>query len=215
VNGQSKRIGITLRIVCAETYFEKRDALSHEWPPLVEQLGGQPILIPNRLRDVHGFLDAVRPEGLILSGGDNYGDDADRDRTEREVFSYGVKNRIPTIGVCRGMQVINLLLGGGMQRNSGAEHVNKDHGVSIVDEAFAPMLGNALTVNSYHAHTILPGDLAARLKTFAACSDGTVEGFSHAALPIAGVMWHPERNPNPAGVLLLRTIFDRGGFWIK
>jgi putative glutamine amidotransferase len=201
--------------VCAKTYFEKRDALSQEWPLMVEQLDGYPILIPNRLRDVLGFLDAVRPEGLILSGGDNYGDDADRDKTEREVFSYGVTHRIPMIGVCRGMQVINLLLGGGLQRNSGGEHVNRDHSVSIIDEAFAPMFGNALTVNSYHANTILPRDLSAQLKAFAACSDGTVEGFSHTSLPIIGVMWHPERNPSAASTLLLRTIFDNGGFWIK
>lgn len=67
---QKPKIGISLRIVDAPNYDEKRDALSHDWPTLLEKLGFHPIYIPNKLKHVDEFFSDMSLDGLILSGGD-------------------------------------------------------------------------------------------------------------------------------------------------
>jgi putative glutamine amidotransferase len=215
MSSHKKRIGITLRIVRADAYTEKRDALSHDWPSIIEQVGGYLVLIPNTLSNVWEFLESVHPEGLIFSGGDNIGDDAERDKTELDILSYGIARQVPILGVCRGMQVINQLLGGAIETGVGSEHVNKHHAVNITDDSFALFLKEQTVVNSYHSNIISPGGLAADLKPFALSPDGTVEGFYHTSLPIVGVMWHPERDPSPSNNLLLHNMFWKGKFWLK
>ena len=53
---QKPKIGISLRVVEAPSYDEKRDALSHDWPKLLEKLGFNPIYIPNTLSHVDEFF---------------------------------------------------------------------------------------------------------------------------------------------------------------
>ena len=67
------RIGISLRIVESTNYIEKRDALSHDWPPLIEKLNALPIFIPNALTKLDEFLEDIQMDGLVLSGGDDIG----------------------------------------------------------------------------------------------------------------------------------------------
>lgn len=60
------------------TFLEKSDAF--------------PILIPNTLSDVKSFLQEMEIDGFILSGGDNIGDDPERDQTEREIIDFAIDN---------------------------------------------------------------------------------------------------------------------------
>ena len=48
-------------------------------------------------------------------------------------------------------------------------------------------------VNSFHHWGIAESQLAKSLRPFALAQDKTIEGFYHKSLPIAGIMWHPER----------------------
>ena len=74
------KIAISLRIVNAANYDEKRDALSHDWPTFLEKLGFNPIFVPNSLSDVIAFLADMKVDGIVLSGGDNIGDTPQRDK---------------------------------------------------------------------------------------------------------------------------------------
>ena len=104
-------IAISLRIVKAQNYDETRDALSHDWPQFLENIGIIPIYIPNNLMNVKNYLSAFGIDGLILSGGDNLGIDPIRDETETELLEYAINKKIPILGVCLGHQIIGQVFG--------------------------------------------------------------------------------------------------------
>lgn len=203
------RIGISLRIVTAQNYDEKRDALSHDWPTFLEKLNLNPIFIPNSLSDVKSYLDDMHIDGLILSGGDNLGDFPERDKTEKDLLDYAVQNKIPVLGVCRGMQVINDYFGGSIEKSTDVQHVGKNHLVELTNEICLPNSdSDSVLVNSFHYNLIQKNTLGRDLKPFAIAKfDGTIEGFSHKDLPIFGVMWHPERDQNKTSESLFRKVF--------
>ena len=101
----------------------------------VERAGGLPALIPPGLEDatLRGIFE--RLDGLLLSGGDDldpihYGgaasasvgpEDAARDRMELGLARWAVGREKPLLGICRGMQVLNVALGGTLY-NDVSEH---------------------------------------------------------------------------------------------
>ncbi len=204
------RIGISLRVVIADTYNEKRDALSQDWSVFLEKLNCNPIFIPNTLSDVKSYLQDLNINGIILSGGDNIGENLERDRTEKIILDYAVENKIPVIGICRGMQVVNNYFGGSIETSKNSDHVRKDHVVDITNESFSSFFKSQfITVNSYHNNLIQQNNCGSGLEAFAITqNDNSVEGFFHTSLPIIGVMWHPERNINNISELLFRKAFQ-------
>ena len=207
MNIMKPKIGISLRITNAQNYVEKRDSISHDWPVFLEQLGFSPLLIPNTISDMPTFLDEMKISGLILSGGDNIGDDNVRDKTENMILDYAVSHNVPLIGICRGMQVINTFFGGKIQSTNNSEHVKNDHFVNITNHSL--FKNEQIQVNSFHHNIITLSNLGKNLSTFAISkNDNTIEGLIHNELPIFGVMWHPERNPNDNSNILLKKIFS-------
>lgn len=195
---KAKKIGITTRIVNAQGYDELRDALSQEWVKLLEKEDFIPIFIPNNLSNITKFLENNEIQGIILSGGDNIGESKDRDHTENEILEFGINKKIPIFGVCRGMQVINNFFKGKIRTIADNSHVGKFHEITILDKKISDVINKEkISVNSYHKNIIKKGDLGESLLTFALNEqDNTVEGLLHETLPIMGVMWHPERDPN-------------------
>ena len=209
-----RKIGISLRIVKAENYDEQRDALSHDWVLLLENLGFHPILIPNSLSDLELFLKDLELDGLILSGGDNIGDTPIRDNVEREIINYSIKEKIPLIGVCRGMQILNQYFSGAVTKTNSQDHVNIHHNLRIIHPQFSNFLTDSINVNSFHKNLITQEILGKDLKSFANYErDNTVEGFFHIKYPILGVMWHPERENNSITKLIINKIFLLNKFW--
>ena len=188
-------IAISLRIVKAQNYDEIRDALSHDWPQFLENLGIIPIYIPNNLLNVKNYLSAFEIDGLILSGGDNLGTDPVRDKTETELLQYAMSKNIPTLGICRGLQLINQYFGGSITENNSDSHVGTKHHLDIVDKKLEKILNTSeINTNSFHRNTILDSDLSSELIPIAIHrEDNTVEAALHNTLPILGLMWHPER----------------------
>tara|TARA_B100000029_G_scaffold202462_1_gene200741 strand:- start:20 stop:643 length:624 start_codon:yes stop_codon:yes gene_type:complete len=200
------KIGISLRITNAENYTEKRDSLSHDWPILLEKIGFSPVLIPNTLLNITSFLDEMNLSGLILSGGDNIGDDKERDTTEKQILDYGISNNLPIMGICRGMQVINSYFGGKIQSLENSSHVNNPHMIKVTK--YLSIKDNLIQVNSFHNNIITSNDLGKNLSPFAISqSDNTIEGIVHDKLSILGVMWHPERKPDSNSISLIKKIF--------
>ena len=200
-------IGISLRVVENTDYNEKRDALSQDWPKFFEKLEINPLLIPNTIKNISSFLEDMDVHGLILSGGDNIGDNPNRDETEQKIIDYSFAKKIPLIGICRGMQVLNTFFGGAIETLENSNHVGNPHSVSL-NKNFASFLQTEnLQVNSFHNNIIKLENLGKNLKPFAVANDYTIEGFYHTKLPMFGVMWHPERNLNDKNELIIRKIF--------
>ena len=201
------KIGITSRITENTTYIEKRDAVSHDWPKFLEKIHAFPIIIPNSISKPKEFFDKMDLDGFVLTGGDNIGDNIKRDKIEKSIIEYGIKNKLPIFGVCRGMQVINYYFGGNTEESSNNKHVKNDHLVEIQKNNFSKINSNdSFKVNSYHHNIIKEKFLGKNLVSFALTkNDRTVEGFFHKNLSIMGVMWHPERQQKPFD----KSLFDK------
>ena len=206
-----KKLGISLRVEKIKKYEEKRDSLSHDWIDFFEKLDFLPILIPNKLHNAENFLNEIKIDGLVLSGGDNIGDDPERDITEKKLIDFAISKKIPILGVCRGMQVLNEYFGGKIIFNESNAHVTKNHFVEITDSKISKFTDSTrLKVNSFHHNQINIDILGKKLTSFAISNnDKTIEGFCHDDFPIVGVMWHPERdNSNPDQINLLKMIYS-------
>lgn len=217
MNNQNKRIGITLRIEKIKEYDEKRDAISHDWVKFLEISNIIPIFIPNTLKNPRHFLEEMKLDGLIMSGGDNKGDDIERDITEREIIQFSIEEKIPLLGICRGMQVINDFFGGKQIMTNNSKHVAKHHKIKLTDnKAEKHFQTEEIEVNSFHNNIINKDDVGKNLQIFALAEiDNTVEGFYHEKLPILGIMWHPEREQNISNEIKVMEIFYEQILWSK
>ena len=169
------------------------------------------------MSNIENFLHSLKVGGIILSGGDNIGDNPERDKTENKLIEYGINHKIPIFGVCRGMQVLNTYFGGSVLKNQGKNHTNKPHSINIINNSFSSLLrNNSLHVNSFHKNLIKNENLGDRLQAFAIVNDDeTIEGIFHKDFPILGVMWHPEREINSTNELIVKSLFERKMFWEK
>ena len=195
-----------MRETQAHGYTEPRDAIAQDWTRWLSQLPFPvlPILLPNDPTFAIRLLREVRPSALILSGGNDLGDSAARDTTEREILtSYPL---LPILGVCRGMQLLASESGWHTvpsprpvhraTRHSLEWHTQKEIGLPT-DTTILPK-----KVNSYH-NLLLPADQAPPAWIVAARhEDGSAEMIQHRDAPRTGIMWHPERERSP-------TEFDR------
>ena len=162
--------------------------------------------------------DTTVYDGLLLPGGGDidprlFGQlpagtrffDPELDRVQLHILAAFVTERKPVLGICKGMQLINIYFGGDLIQHlptAGVhEYVGRDqlHETTARKDSFLGKLyGERFVVNSAHhqgvgapGRGILPQQYA---------RDGVTEGLSHRSLPIYGVQWHPERLcPEKAG----------------
>ena len=173
-------------------------------------------------------------DGVVLGGGVDleparYGQlakpgagvevDLERDATDLEVFTRAWREETPILGVCRGLQVVNVALGGTLvqdlptERPSSVEHqrrpkqrARRDHAVRIaLGTRLAALAGSTeIAVNSRHHQAI--DRLAAGLVASATAPDGTIEGVETPGERwCVAVQWHPE---NLADDPPSRRLFD-------
>lgn len=198
--------------------------------------GGLGITLPLTAspQDVRQMLALC--DGLLLTGGQDvdpalYGQEKlaccgaackARDEMERLLFPMALERDMPVLGICRGLQLINALLGGTLyqdlplQHPSPLEHHQRPpydrpvHQVRILPGTPLQALtgAQALTVNSCHHQAIR--DLAPGLTPMAVAPDGLVEAV---CLPTASfvwaVQWHPEfsfRTDPAAAALFARFV---------
>jgi putative glutamine amidotransferase len=209
-----KRIGISQRVEVIAAYGERRDCLDQAWSRLFSSLGLDLVPVPNTLYDVAGWARRHALEGLVLSGGNDLAHlpgatktAPERDACERELLSWASSVKLPVLGVCRGMQIINCYLGGSLSPVDG--HVATLHRVSPLNDAV--LFKHYGMINSYHDWGIDFAGLAAGLQATVLAEDNTIEAFRHDSLPWFGVMWHPERGNSPANeqdLVLLDELFN-------
>ena len=203
-----KRLGITQRVEKIHDYAEHRDCLDQRWAAMALQLGYIPLPLPNVATDqLPMLLDNLNLDGVLLSGGNSLAsinpaaDDAslERDRFELALLSECFDRKIPVVGVCRGMQLINVKLGGRLHPVKG--HVGERHVIIQANGIPMPEM-----VNSYHNWGIPSEGLASELFPLAFDKAGNVEALESSVKKILGIMWHPEREQpfNPIDIALIK-----------
>jgi putative glutamine amidotransferase len=209
---------------------------------VIDAVGGLPVLIPaiGPMADCGAILD--RLDGILLTGSPSnvephhYGGppsregtlhDPDRDATTLPLIGEAVRRDMPVLAICRGIQELNVALGGTLHQRifdmperfnhkrrlgrgpltSDEERYGPAHPVSLTPGGlFARLAGTTeIMVNSLHGQGI--DQPAPKLIVEAVAPDGQIEAVSlPGARFVVGVQWHPEYKPlqNPFS----RSLFD-------
>lgn len=208
----------TIAITCMHNYQGGYSRISDGYIKAIEQAGGGPIVLPPALSPSAGVKLLSLADGLLLTGGNDLspflygrephpqlGDGAvRRDEQEPLLIKEALRLGLPILGVCRGMQIINVTLGGtiiqhinqegpeAIQHRQNSPGWRRHHHVDIKSGTrLAGILGSgAIGVNSHHHQAV--EKLAPGLEVSAYAPDGTIEAVESASPWITGVQWHPE-----------------------
>lgn len=194
-----------------------RSGVSPSYFEAVTKAGGAPIMLP-----IIGDEDAIKDalsicDGLILSGGPDidpihYGQpihrlcgeiNEPRDDFEFKLMKAAKAQDIPILGICRGIQMINVYFGGtlfqdvSLKDKDVIQHSQKGsrgkgcQTITVEENSFFhQILDSTAYVNSYHHQSI--DQVAPGFKVTAVAVDGIVEAIEHEDKKIYGVQFHPE-----------------------
>ncbi|QLG47854.1 gamma-glutamyl-gamma-aminobutyrate hydrolase family protein [Natrinema halophilum] len=208
----------TMRSIRDPATGELRDSLSRDWSSYLDDHGITVIPVANTHTDPSTVVEDVTPDALVLTNGEDIGSHRPRDRTERALIDSVVEEGIPVLGVCRGHQFVNSYYGGDIvaveEHVDHGAHAGTEHGMRIEEEPFRSMVGESLTVNSYHDMGVTPEGVAPPLEQYAFADGGRiVEGLYHPDRPVLTIQWHPERPlPDREPLDRLVTRFLEGEF---
>jgi putative glutamine amidotransferase len=216
-------IGICTALERARWSFWDRQAalLSYDYITAIQRVGGLAVMIPPDERLTEDPDDALdRVDGLILAGGADvdpsyYGADPDpmthntvpeRDRAEIALARCAIERDMPVLGICRGMQVINVTLGGTLTQHLpdvvGHEHHRRhpgrfdgnDHHVRLEGGSLAARaVGEELHETTSHHHQGVDQLGDGLVVTGFSVLDELPETIEAPACRfVLGVQWHPE-----------------------
>ena len=209
-------IAISNRVKSKKIY----SVINNDYIKAVQKAGGIPILIPfsNNMENIKEYTDKI--QGIIFTGGEDisplvYNEDPlkeveciieERDRFELELFKEVYEKQIPILAICRGLQLINIALGGNLYQDINYQipnsygHAPKNtlrhnlyHSVKIEKDSklFDIFKTEDLKVNSFHHQSIKK--LGNDLKITALSNDGIIEAIESTNEKfLVAVQWHPE-----------------------
>jgi len=234
------RIGITSWHRSDPDRRERWEAVRDTYTGAIRTGGGLPIILPigdDDLEAIADYLAAV--DGLLFTGGEDiapayYGEprdercqepDRERDLFEISLARAGLAGNVPMLGICRGLQVLNVAAGGTLYQDiacrsgtrdyhaaSSAERQRLIHGVRLVpgSRLQAIMAVAESQVTSTHHQFVKQVAPGFRVGAESA-EDGIVEGIEHPghAFTVA-VQWHPERiyNERAEHLALFRALVN-------
>lgn len=202
----------------------------------LEGAGIVPLVVPPLADPERAARLLERVDGLVLTGGEDieparYGAErrpecgpaqADRDATEIALARAARDRRLPTLAICRGIQLLNVALGGTLVQHlaedaagpsthrPGGDRTSRAHDVAVVaDSRLARAVGGVSTIAANSSHHQAVDRLARGLVVTGRSPDGTVEAAETAPDDpwwVLAVQWHPEElveSPEP---------WDRGVF---
>jgi putative glutamine amidotransferase len=217
----SPLIGVTTRRTNNPNFKAPQFSVNQAYITSLVNVGALPVLIPLGLPDAMLKELVACLDGILFTGGGDihpqrYGSsshpavseiDEDRDRVEIQLLKDTLQAERPFFGVCRGLQVINVALGGSLYediRDQYSDSINHRcypdwppdylaHSISIDQGSYiADILGGrSMQVNSLHHQGIKK--LASGLLATAHAPDGLIEAFELPGYPFGlAVQWHPE-----------------------
>lgn len=207
---------VTIGITTYARDEEGRYSIPGLYLDAVRAAGGIPILLTPGETQVESLLSQVN--GLLLAGGgdvnpDRYGSsghpevyavDEERDVLEFKLVSWALEQQLPLLGICRGLQVINVALGGTLIEHLPDVIEDKtahclvpraptEHAIELAaDSRLAGIYQEThFSAASWHHQAI--GDVAPGLTIVGRAPDGTIEALEMANHPeLIAVQWHPE-----------------------
>ena len=210
---------MTRPIIGITTYGQDEDLqfkIPRQYVDCVRRAGGLPWLLPPGEVDLDDFFAAI--DGLILAGGGDlnpehyqgqshssiYMLDAERDMMELQIAKTAIATKMPTLAICRGVQVVNVALGGTLFEHLpdvvGNAVVHRlppreptEHPIRVLPES---RLAKILTATDFSAaswHHQAIRDIGPGLEPVAFAPDNTIEAVELQGHPwLIGVQWHPE-----------------------
>jgi gamma-glutamyl-gamma-aminobutyrate hydrolase PuuD len=186
----------------------------------IERAGGRPLVVPPSDEGVGETLDAL--DGIVFSGGADldpasYGAEAHpttdapqhrRDEGELALLRAALERDLPTLAICRGSQLLNVVRGGdlvqhlpdvvGDEKHKVTPGTFSEHGVRIdPGSRLGKLVGEHAPVKSHHHQGL--GRVGEGLVASAWAEDGTLEGVEDPSRRFAlGVLWHPEAGEDAA-----------------
>jgi putative glutamine amidotransferase len=196
----------------------------------IEGAGGAPVIFPAIERYGEAPKEIVAAiDGLVLTGGRDidarsYGAEPDphneagnpvRDRVELALARAALDERLPLLGICRGMQLLNVALGGGIDQHlDDPDRIHLSRPGEFVDHRIqadpgtrlASIVGeDSVTGRSHHHQGV--GPVAPGLRVSARSTDGLVEAVeSEGEGFCVAVLWHPEESLRDAGLSLYEAL---------
>ncbi len=201
--------------------------IKHQYPPAIRRAGGIPLLIPHA-NDPGTVADII--DGLLIPGGGDIDPSyysefpiqiedertghrgVSKERTEFEIALLRaiIESRKPVLGICYGMQMINVALGGSLYQDISVQFGTAvDHGKGkhrILGRG--DLLGGEFMVNSSHHQAVK--HIGNGLSSIAISDDGIIEALELPGYPfLVGVQWHPERSDDSLSLDLLASFVGR------
>lgn len=137
------------------------------------------------------YSNAAVCRGLLLPGGGDIGKCLDAE--EQKLIQSFVDSKRPILGICRGMQALNVYFGGSLYAFVPGHQIDEGDLLhkTLAGGHVARLIGRRPMVNSNHHQAIRA--IGSDLQVVQVAEDGIAEAIVHQRLPIWGVQWHPER----------------------
>ena len=184
---KNKFIAVTMRVDFFKKRNEIRSSLDNKMLEWIKNIGFHPFLLPSiKHLDLDVILSNLKISGIIISGGNSIKKGSPRYEVEKKLLNYSIKNKIPVLGICHGMQMMSEIEGGKLKKIKN--HVNKaNYLINLSNNINYPK-----TVKCYHNDTIK--NLSKNFRILCTCKKGSIEAISHKKLKWLGWMFHPERD---------------------
>lgn len=212
---QRPLIGIT------GNYEEGRCTLNDSYYKSVRRAGAIPVILPPTQTDFESLSAWLEPlDGLLLSGGADinpllideqpipelHGINPERDECELLLCRMAANRQMPILGICKGVQVLNIALGGTVwqdiwtqqegtcvKHSQDAPRSQATHTVQIAPDSLLHRIygQDTIAVNSFHHQAIR--EAAPQMRVCGLAADGVIEAVEATDhRPMLGVQWHPE-----------------------
>lgn len=183
-------VAVSQRVDVWQERNETRDALDQALVRLLAQVGLLVVPVPNSLVVLKNgkqdnslllsWLEQVKPNAILLSGGNDIGLIPERDTTERVLLDFALQKNLAVLGICRGMQMLAVY--------EGVKLADIEHHIATQHQLVGEINH---TVNSFHGQCLI--DCPNEYRVLAKSEDGNIEAIQHEKRAWQGWMWHPER----------------------